>query len=254
MSALYIILIFVFGLIIGSFLNVLILRQDSLKTILTTRSHCMNCKAKLGWLDLIPLVSYFLLKGKCRYCQQKISPQYPAVEFGTGLLFVFLLLNFGISWALLFYVIVFSLLTVVLVTDLKTEMVPELFVWISLALVLVFGWYFAGITIWYMILGGLIGGGVLAFLVYASGEKWMGAGDIKIGVILGLIAGYPIVILGIFFAFVLGAVVGLIYVWLKGKTMKDSLPFAPFLIISALFCITYGKYLLSWYFGSLIFF
>jgi prepilin signal peptidase PulO-like enzyme (type II secretory pathway) len=101
-----------------------------------------------------------------------------------------------------------------------------------------------------MILGGLIGGGFLAILVLISREKWMGAGDIKIGLILGFLCGYPNVLFGIFSAFILGSIVGLLYIKIKNKTIKSSLPFAPFLIIATLLAVTYGRTVISWYWGS----
>jgi len=253
MSALYTILTFIFGLVIGSFVNVLILRQDNLKSIINTRSQCPQCKTKLKWIDLIPVLSYLMLRGKCRYCGKKISIQYPLVELGLGFLFVLLFFNFGINLAFAFYALIFSLLTVVFVTDLKTETIPEIFVWIALILSIIFGWYFGSFSLRPLVLGGLVGGGLLALLVLISREKWMGAGDIKIGLILGVLVGYPMAVLGVFLSFILGAIVGLVYLGLKTKTMKDSLPFAPFLIISTLLCLTFGKFLVGWYFGSLIF-
>jgi leader peptidase (prepilin peptidase) / N-methyltransferase len=259
MNILYLILALVFGLVIGSFLNVLIFRLDSLNTIWSTRSHCPKCKKKLLWYDLVPVFSYIILGGRCRFCQEKISLQYPIVELSTGLLFVFLLFSFGLSIALFYYMIIFSLLVVILVSDLKTQMMPEIFAWIGLILALLFGWYFGNLTIPSALWGGVIGGGFLALLVYGSlivsgaSEKWMGAGDIKIGAIMGFLVGFPAIILGLFFAFISGAIVGLIYIKLQKKTIKESLPFAPFLILSTLLTLVYGQYLLNWYWNLYIF-
>jgi leader peptidase (prepilin peptidase) / N-methyltransferase len=181
------------------------------------------------------------------------------VELSTGLLFVFLLFSFGLSIALFYYMIIFSLLVVILVSDLKTQMMPEIFAWIGLILALLFGWYFGNLTIPSALWGGVIGGGFLALLVYGSlivsgaSEKWMGAGDIKIGAIMGFLVGFPAIILGLFFAFISGAIVGLIYIKLQKKTIKESLPFAPFLILSTLLTLVYGQYLLNWYWNLYIF-
>lgn len=252
MDIFYIIFLFILGLAIGSFLNVVIFRMDELRTILYDRSHCPSCKKILNWYDLIPFLSFVMLRAKCRYCGKGISYQYPTVELCIGLLFVFLFLFFGISWALVVYLIIFCILAVVFVYDLKTQTVPEIFVWIALVLSAAFGWYFGHFTFVEMILGGLVSGGFLAILVLVSREKWMGAGDIKIGLILGFLLGYPNALFAMFTAFVLGSVVGLLYVFLKNKSLKreylkESLPFAPFLILAALIGLTYGTAIISWY-------
>ena len=246
----YVIAIFILGLVIGSFLNVVIFRVDNLKTIVNSRSYCPSCKHTLGWLDLIPLFSFIFLGGKCRYCKNKISIQYPLVELGMGLVYVLLFFQSGLTLALAYYLIIFSILCVVFVYDLKTQYVIESFVWAALILSLLGSWYFGGLGFWNMILGGLIGGGIPAILVGVSREKWMGAGDIKIGLILGLILGYPVAIFGIFLAFILGSIAGLIYMKFANKTIKDSLPFAPFLITASLISLIFGQAVINWYTGS----
>lgn len=246
------ILFLVIGLTIGSFLNVVILRMDDLKSILNSRSHCPHCKQLLKWYDLVPLISFALLGGKCRYCGKSISWQYPLVEIGTALAFLILYLGFGLSLATIFYIVVFLLLIVVFVYDLKTQTTPEIFVWIALVLSFLFGWYFGKFSFLNMIYGGLIGGGSLALLVYASKEKWMGAGDIKLGAILGLLIGFPSVVFGMFLAFLLGSIAGLIYIKIAHKTIKDSLPFAPFLILATFLTLLFGNTIMGWYLGTFI--
>lgn len=247
------IIVILFGLAIGSFLNVVIYRIDDLRSILKSRSHCMSCKKILKWYDLVPFISFIVLRAKCRYCGEKISWQYPIVEVSTALVFLLLFLMFGLSWNLVFYAVLFSILEIVFVYDLNTENTPEFFVWFAVVLALLGGWYFGNISFLESIYGGLIGGGALAIMVYASREKWMGSGDIKVGLILGLILGYPIIILGLFLAFLAGSIVGLTYIKLAGKTIKDSLPFTPFLIFSLLVSLLYGKVVMGWYLGSFIY-
>ncbi len=242
--------IFIFlilGLIVGSFLNVVIFRIDDLKSIINTRSQCQSCKKIIAWYDLIPFLSFFLLRARCRNCGEKISIQYPLVEGSTGLLFVFLYLVYGLSWSLFFYLIIFSILLVIFVYDLKTQTVPEIIVWTAVIFTFLFGWYFNGYGFVNMLLGGLVGGGFLWLLVYISKEKWMGWGDVKIGLILGLLTGYPNAIFALFFAFIFGSIIGLALIFFKRKTLKTAIPFAPFLIFSMLFTLTYGQILISWY-------
>lgn len=242
-----IVLFFIIGLIAGSFLNVLIIRMDDLKSVFLSRSQCPNCKKILKWYDLIPLLSFVLLKTKCRYCGKPISWQYPAVEVGTAILFAFLYMLFGFSWSLFFYVIVFSLLTVILVYDIKTQMIPDLFAWIALVVSLLGGWYFGGFGLINMVYGALICGIAIAFLVYVSREKWMGAGDIKVAMTLGALIGYPVAIFSLFLAFLLGSVVGIIYIITAKKTLKEALPFSPFLIFSTLVSLYVGTFVTAWY-------
>lgn len=251
-------LFLVLGLVIGSFLNVVIFRMDDLKSILNSRSHCPNCKQILKWYDLIPFISFILLRAKCRFCGKDISWQYPLVEIGTGILFLLLYLSFGVTFGAIFYLIIFSLLIVVFVYDLKTELTPELFVWIALVLAFLGGSYFGHFGFINMVYGALVGGGVLAILVYGSilfggaKEKWMGIGDIKLGVILGFLVGFPAAIFGLFLAFLIGSVVGLIYIKVAHKTIKDSLPFAPFLILATFLTLIFGNTIIGWYMGTFI--
>lgn len=244
--------VLIIGLIIGSFLNVVIARIKDLKSIFFTRSKCPNCQQTLRWKDLIPLFSFALLRAKCRYCHKPISWQYPSVELGTALTFGILFLFYGLSFNLLYYAIVFSLLIVVFVYDMRTQYVPENFVWAVLILLLVGNGYVSGLGLINIILGGVVGGGLPALLVVLSKEKWMGAGDIKMGMILGLLLGYPVVLIGLLLSFILGSAVGLFLISSKKKKMQDSLPFTPFLIISGFLSLLYGSNLVNWYLNTLI--
>lgn len=246
---LYAIIVFLVGLAVGSFLNVIIFRIDDLKSVLYTRSHCPHCREVLKWYDLIPFLSFLILKGKCRYCGKGISPQYPIVEVGVALLFLALFFIFGLSFGLAFYALLFSILTVIFVYDFKSELIPDEFVWTGLIIALLGSWYFGGFGLANMLIGSIICGVVPLILVVISKEKWMGAGDIKLGFLVGAMLGYPRAMFLIFSAFVLGSIVGVIYLAAKKKKMKDSLPFAPFLIASALISLVWGSYFINWYFG-----
>jgi leader peptidase (prepilin peptidase)/N-methyltransferase len=248
------IIFFLGGLIVGSFLNVVIARIENLKSIWLSRSRCPKCNTQLRWYDLVPLLSYTLLSGRCRYCQEKISWQYPIVELSTGITFAILYLWSGSILSTLFYSVIFSLLIIVFVYDLKFQLVPDLFVWIAILLSLAGGWYFGGLSVGNMILGGVLGALPLFLLVFLSKEKWMGSGDVKLGALIGLLTGFPNVIFWLFLAFVLGSVVGLLFiVWQKGRITKRSLntaiPFAPFLIISLFATLIFGNQIINWYLG-----
>lgn len=245
----YYITVFVVGLSIGSFLNVVIYRIDNIKTILTDRSRCPKCKTVLKFIDLVPFISFLLLQGKCRYCKKAISYQYPVVELATAFVFLLLWHFYGCSWSWLFYATIYSLLIIVFVYDLMYQLIIEGIIWIALTIALLGGWYFGEFSIIDMMLGGVVSAFVPATLVAISNGKWMGAGDIKLALLLGLFLGYPKAIVLLLLSFIIGSIAGLILIALKRKKLKDNLPFAPFLIFSSLITLFWGEYLIRWYLG-----
>ncbi|MCX6761803.1 MAG: prepilin peptidase [Candidatus Moranbacteria bacterium] len=255
------IIFFLFGLIIGSFLNVLVYRIQTAETILG-RSHCRKCKKTIAWYDNIPLLSFILLKFKCRECGEKISWQYPLVEFFTGVIFALLASQYFAledmtTWittgAMLFFA---SALVVIFVYDVMYMEIPSLVLWPAVVLALAFDVYSdlgtSFFSIWdRSLISGLIAA-VVAFLFFFSlsffsREKWMGMGDAYLVVLLGLILGWPKILLGLFLAFAIGAVYGLVLIALKKKKMKSQLPFAPFLIIGTLLTLFYYFPITEWY-------
>jgi len=232
------------------------LRFDQLKTIWNTRSHCPACKKEIPWYDLVPLFSYFILWGKCRSCGKSISIQYPLVEALTALIFVGLYWHFGFSWELIPYILISGILIVALTYDILHYLVADILVWIALGIWIV--WLIIQLIInnyeFSVILNSLYGavalGGFLALIVLISREKWMGAGDIGLGILLGAVMGWPNVLVGSFAAFLLGSIVGIILIILKKKNMKDRLPFAPFLILGTFITIFWGERIINWYLGG----
>ena len=255
----YYILIVLFGLAVGSFLNVVILRFDELKTIWLSRSHCPKCKKELGWQDLIPFFSYILLWGKCRYCKKPISYQYPIVEGFTGLIFAIIYWQYSFSWEALILAVIISIMIVIGTYDLLHSEIPDALSYSAIFFSLGLVFYRLGInghlnyssdyiSYGYAI---LIGGGFLGLLVLASREKWMGRGDILLGVLMGLLLSFPNVLTGLFIAFVFGSIVGLILIAAKRKTLKDAVPFGPFLILGTLVALFWGGGLVNLYFRYL---
>lgn len=259
--------IFLLGTIIGSFLNVVIFRFNSGKTIVKGRSICMTCNRDLRWYELIPILSFLIQNGKCRRCAIKISHQYPLVEFLTGLVFALISYKFlpimytSLSVYVLivvFFVFIFSLLIVISVYDLRHKIIPDklvyIFIFISF-LSLFVNSSIAGAGFIFMLPSwtGLIAGPILAIpfalLWYFSKGRLMGLGDGKlilgIGWLLGLSAG----LFSLVISFWLGTIVGLLLIFLSKKrmNMKTEIPFAPFLIISA-----FITFLFSFNFYSLI--
>jgi len=256
----YYIIVFLFGLAFGSFLNVVISRIDKPETIFRGRSRCPQCGKDLKWFDLIPLVSYFLVRGKCRYCQKPISVQYPLVELATGTGFLMLFWEFGLSLSFFISAFFFLILEAIFVLDLLRGIIPNKIVIpaIILALLLdliVLG--FSGIseqrilifepTILNIILGGLLGGILFFILALASEEKIMGMGDGKLGVFIGLILGYPLVLVALILAFLFGGGVGILLLASGKKRRRDKISFGPFLALAAFITIIWGKDILFWY-------
>jgi len=254
-------LFFIFGLFVGSFLNVVILRLEGfpaslslskhLSSIFLGRSKCPKCRKKLPWYDLVPLVSFVALKGKCRYCKKPISLQYPLVEFFTGLLFALLFVKFGLSLVTVYWLLITGLLIILFVYDLKTQTIPDTIAYLGIGLAFVYSIFNFKFSIFNSILAPIIAGGFFAILVLISKERWMGQGDIKIGALMGLLLGYPNVLVGLFLAFIMGALAGLILIAMKKKTLKSQIPFGPFLILAIFITIFFGEKILNWYLGTL---
>lgn len=252
-------LLFFFGLSVGSFLNCVIFRLKSEKNLMG-RSFCPHCKHILSWKDLIPLFSFLILKGKCRYCRKKISWQYPLVELSTGLLFsliyfffstlYFSLDNFVVGMVALFFlfsIICFSI--ILFVFDLKYYSIPDKIIYPAIFTSFFFNLYlslflFNSLEFFKNSLITTFLSALFFFsLWFFSKGKAMGFGDWEVIVFLGFFLGFPKILICIFSAFFLGAIVSLILIFLKKKTLKSEIPFVPFLIIGALFSFFFGDFI-----------
>ena len=249
-------LVFLIGLVVGSFLNVVIIRMRELHTILAERSHCPHCKKVLKWYDLIPFLSFFLLKTRCRYCREPISWQYPIVEIATALLFTGIFWQFGNYLITYFLLLITCFLVVIFVYDLRHMLIADEILWPALIITLLL---YCSIALFQKdmsivinsLIGGAIIGGFIGLIVLVTRGKGMGIGDIKLGILLGLIVGIYGSIITLFFAFVIGSIIG-IFLLLAGKArFKDAVPFAPFLIVGFYITLFYGNQIMNWYLGKL---
>lgn len=230
--------IFVFGLIIGSFLNVVILRYKTGRT-LTGRSGCFSCGKKLNWYELFPVLSFILQGGRCRDCKSKISWQYPIVELLTGLLFALIYWRFDLQLgALIFYWLTASLLIIITVYDFRHQIIPDRFVFAFIVLGLIKALFLD--EGWDGLIGGLATALPLFILWVISRGRWLGFGDVKLAIGIGLFLGWVLGLSALILSFWLGAIIGILLIiwgktqlWRKGKsyTMKSEVPFAPFLIL-----------------------
>lgn len=260
----YIFVVFL-GLSVGSFLNVVILRFDEIASIVKTRSHCPKCKKQIPWYDLIPFFSYIILGGRCRQCQKSISLQYPIVEATTALVFAAVYWHSGISLESLLIVLIFSFLIIIAAYDALHSEIPDILTYLAaffaLGLILykvmiglpIPGVYSSSVVAFSYskllsyLYALLIGGGFFAFLVIVSRQKWMGAGDAMLGGLMGLILGYPNILTGLFLAFVLGSLFSIVLMILKRKTLKDAVPFGPFLVAATFIAFFWGNNLINIY-------
>lgn len=243
------ILAFILGIVIGSFLNVVIYRWNTDRT-LKGRSACLSCQNKLCWYELIPLLSFFALGGRCRFCQSKISRMYPAVEFLTGVIFLGLFLKFqdffffdlsAFAFIYLFYGVLFSIMIVIAFYDLKHKIIPDqlsmLAGVISFFGLFVLNEYEFGLHMptWSQFLAGPAISLPFALLWFVSRGTWMGLGDAKLVLSLGWLAGLSRALSGMIVAFWSGAILGVIMIlFSKQFNMKSEIPFAPFLIFGTI--------------------
>lgn len=229
---------FLLGLIVGSFLNVVIYRYNTGLSVARGRSRCLACARDLRWHELLPLFSFAIQRGRCRRCFTRLSWQYPLVEALTAILFVICYWTFGISVSLLLHLVISCLSLVILVYDLRHKIIPDGLVYAFIALALVATLAQRDL----LLLGNHVLAGLLLFaffggLWWVSRGRWMGFGDAKlglgVGLLLGLAGGFSAVVL----AFWIGAVASLAILAYnklsrrRGLTLKSEVPFAPFIIL-----------------------
>jgi leader peptidase (prepilin peptidase)/N-methyltransferase len=235
----------VVGAAIGSFLNVLICRLPEGLSIISPSSHCPKCKHAIRFYDNIPVISYLILKGKCRDCQEKISPRYPLVEALTALMSLLLFWKFGFSLKYLFAFVFTCSLIVITFIDFDHQIIPDVITLPGIPLFSLMAIFFMGVPWLQVVLGVLIGGGCLyvVAVVYEliTKREGMGGGDIKLLAMLGGFLGWESLIFIVFVSSFLGALVGISMMIVKGKDMKYAVPFGPFLSIAAVAYLFVGQ-------------
>lgn len=238
------ILIFTYGLLIGSFLNVCIYRIPAGISIAYPPSSCGSCGHKLTYIDMIPVFNYIFNRGRCRYCGEHYSPQYPAIELLNAALYLLVYSRFGVSFFTLFYCVIVSMLIVITLIDYKHMIIPDGILIFGTAITIIFKFILPG-TFVDSLIGCLTG--FALFLLIAVVTNAMGGGDIKLMALLGFIFGLKGILFITLCSFVIGAVASIILLITKIKSRKDEVPFGPFISVSALLYILYGRELLAWY-------
>ncbi len=239
--------LFICGLFIGSFLNVLIDRLPRGETVVKGKSRCESCKHKLAWYDLIPILSFVELRGKCRYCGALLSWYYPLVEVITGGLFVltfhylqqsnlpFTIYHLPFIFQLAYFLFLISSLVVIFFTDLKYGIIPDKVVYPAV-FVSLFYLFIIHNSLFIIHILSAFGAFAFFFLLFAiTRGRGMGFGDVKLAFLLGLFLGFPKIVIGLYIAFLTGAVVSLILVvWGKKKLKGSTIPFGPFLVFGTI--------------------
>jgi leader peptidase (prepilin peptidase) / N-methyltransferase len=242
---LYLILL-LYGLALGSFFNVVGLRVPIRKSIVKPRSACPNCHHTLGPLELIPVLSYLLQRGKCRQCKVGISPLYPIIELITGLLFISAPFIMGwtselwIAWTLI------SLLVIIAVSDLAYTLIPDKILLFFSALFLIERFLIPLQPWWDSLLGAAIGFSLLLIISIIS-KGGMGGGDIKLYAVIGFAVGTKLMLLSFFIATFIGAILGIVGITLRLLERKKPVPFGPFIAMGTLLAYFYGNIIIENY-------
>jgi len=293
-------IIFLLGLAVGSFLNVVIFRMESGDKIINDRSKCLKCKHILAWYDLLPVLSFIFLRGRCRYCGESISIQYPLIELATGALFV-LITNYELQIAdyehlisqfpdapisISYLLFIASSLIVMFVYDLRHYIIPDKVIYPAIIVALGYNLYseiiinnfqfsifnfsaqggpalgWQSISNFQFLIYNLrnsffinhlfaafLAGGFFFSIVWLTKGKGMGGGDVKLAFLMGLVLGWPVIIVSVFLSFIIGSIFGISLIIAGKKKMKSMIPFGPFLIFGTFVGLFWGEKIVKWYFG-----
>ena len=235
---------FVLGAVVGSFLNVCIWRIPEGKSIVTPASHCPKCGNPVRVYDNVPILSWLVLRGRCRDCGGPISPRYPLVELLTALLSLALLWLYGPGLQYLAAFLFAAALVVITFIDLDHQIIPDVISLPGIPVFLLLAVFFMGTGFWDALLGILVGGGFLYLIAVGyellTKREGMGGGDIKLLAMIGAFLGWQSLFFVVFMSSILGALVGVVLIAMKGKDMKTAVPFGPFLSIAAGLYLFFG--------------
>jgi leader peptidase (prepilin peptidase)/N-methyltransferase len=256
---LFYVIVMAFGLIIGSFLNVCIYRMPRNQSLILPSSRCPSCDNPIRAWDNIPVLSYLILGGRCRFCRQKISPRYPLVETLNGLMYVAVIGRYGLGWDSLLYCFLISALIVITFIDLDFQIIPDRITLAGIPIGLLAGSFLlpdpflrathlgykssfigaaAGFSFYYLI----------AYLsIVILKKEGMGGGDIKMMAMVGAFLGWKTVLLATFLGSLFGSVAGISMMIIRGKGVSLQLPFGPYLAVGTVISLFFGQEILTWY-------
>ncbi len=245
----------------GSFLKVGADRFHQNRSVLKGRSYCPYCSHQLSWIDLFPVFSFLFLRGRCRYCQHKISWQYPFVELltGTTLLLIWLFVNEPVL--AVFYSFVSLVLIFISLFDFQYKIIPDKVIYPGIIIALLFNLFYSFFSeasffltqsrFFLGLLGGEVGFFLLASLYFLTRGKGMGFGDAKLGILIGLVLGWPNILLGLFLSFLFGAIIGAGLVISHRKKMNSEVSFGPFLAGGTFIALLWGEEIINYYLSLL---
>lgn len=252
----------VLGVFVGSIINATVLRTKA-GLPLMSRARCLTCVEPIAWFDLLPVVSYLALKGRCRRCSAAIEWQYPAVEAAMGLLFGLFALRIFLGWGVPSFVdygeevvlflrdaLISVFLVIIFLYDFRFSVIPDRFSIPALVVALLAN-IAMGAPGWSILLGGLALGSFFSIQFLASQGRWIGGGDIRVGMLMGFLLGLPIGIVALFLSYVFGAVGGVILLAARNRHLDSHVPFGTFLAAGTIVAMVWGPQLLTWYVGLL---
>jgi leader peptidase (prepilin peptidase)/N-methyltransferase len=246
------------GLAVGSFLNLCIDRLPGGKSIVRPGSHCDNCNQSLKAVDLVPVFSYIWLKGRCRYCGARIPLRSPIVEFATAAIFAFLAWHYGLSLELAFAVIYASIFIVIFAIDLEQELILNIVVFPAMILAFAFSFFWGGFEeLWPQIgpgfvlsalLGGVVGFVLMLLPYLLTRGRGMGYGDVKLAALIGLMSGFPLVLVALLVGIIAGGLVAVFLLLSRMvKSRKAAIPYGPFLAVGAMVALIWGDKIFQWW-------
>lgn len=249
-------ILFLLGLALGSFLNSWIWRRHENIKVARGRSMCHSCRRTLKWYENIPVLSFLILRGRCRVCQSKIPLHFLWVELITPLIFVF------IAWHHLSQtdfdptklhrdIVLAAILLIIFIYDWLYKIILPEIVWSGVIFGLYFNYFCLANCPFKMLLGALLGGGFFLLQYLVSKGKWIGGGDVRMGVLMGVWLGWPNILVALMFAYISGALVGILLMVLKKKKLGSDIAFGTFLALGTAIAILYGSELVEWYLGLL---
>ena len=236
----------IFGLVIGSFLNVVIARVPEGKSIWRPRSACPGCSAPIAWYDNIPVLSFVALRGRCRACRRLIPWRYPIVETATGLAFMLAYLSFGPSLDFVVGAVLLAALIVITAIDLRHQIIPDVITLPGIVVGVLSNVVTARVSWLDSVIGIAVGGGIFLVIILVTGGG-MGGGDMKLGAMLGAFLGWKSGLLALLLGVLAGGAVAILLLVLGRKGRKEAIPFGPFLALGGAIAAFWGDQILAWY-------
>lgn len=250
-------IVFLVGLVFGSFFNVCIYRIPRQESIIVPPSRCNSCGHRLGVKDLFPVFSYIFLRGRCRYCGSQIGLKDTASELAVGILFVLAYIKFGISWKLLSNLVLLSILYIAALIDLKHQIIPDGLVATGLVFAVVF--ILSDITVLWLdgLIGLGVGGGFFLAIAFLSElllkKEGMGGGDIKLMAMIGAFLGWKLTVLALLLSVYAGGIIGGVLILTGIKKRSDRIPFGPFIALGTAMAVFFGSNIIEWYLHKILF-